>query len=331
MASLYVTIPGARLELEAGRFLCVKDQHVLLSVPIERVNQVVIVGGCNVTMPAMAHMLDHEIDLIFLTSGGKFRGRLETAERGDVTRRRLQYERAAIDDFSLSIARAMVHGKLRNCRTRCMELDQGSGPVSTRAIEQLKWLMADARVAASHAELMGIEGRGTRWYFNSLREHLNPPWVFSSRKRQPPPDPVNALLSLAYTLLYEHCRSALLVAGLDPACGFLHRPRSGHASLASDLMEEFRPVIADTVVWTLLNKRMLAPSDFVTTEVDGVRLTPEGWRVFARKYNQRLETRIRIPERTTQTTYRKLLEIQARQLVRVIEGTQDAYTPFASR
>ena len=96
-------------------------------------------------------------------------------------------------------------------------------------------------------------------------------------------------------------------------------------------MEEFRPVIADTVVWSLFNKRMLKASDFTSSGDEGVRLTPEGWRVFARKYNQRLDTRIHLPDRKTQTTYRKLLEIQARQLVRVIKGNQHAYQPFAIR
>jgi CRISPR-associated protein Cas1 len=243
----------------------------------------------------------------------------------------LQYERATDSPFALAAAKAFVQGKLRNCRTRCMELDRSQDPSSRMAIEQLRIAMREAHAAENLAGLMGVEGRGTRWYFSVLRRHLNEPWAFSSRERRPAPDPVNALLSLAYTLLHEDCRSALQIVGLDPACGFLHRPRVGHASLASDLMEEFRPVIADTVVWALLNKRMLAPSDFAPSQDDGIRLTPDGWRVFARHYTRRLETRIRIPGRATQTTYRKLLEIQAWQLVRVIEGAQLAYEPYVSR
>jgi len=165
-----------------------------------------------------------------------------------------------------------------------------------------------------------------------LREHLRPPWTFERRARRPPPDPVNAVLSIVYTLLGEQCGAALAVAGLDPECGYLHRPRPGRPSLALDLMEEFRPVVADTVAWALFNKRMLKPVHFVPSDGGkGVRLTPDAWKQVATQYTRRLETKIRIPGRVTPTTYRKLLEVQAWEMRRVIEGETACYEPFLSR
>lgn len=331
MPSLYLTSPGTRLELEAGQLVCVQHDEVILAVPAARVDQVVVVGGCHVTTPALAYLLDHRKDLVFLTASGAFRGRLDPLEHRGHARRREQYRRADDPAFCLELGKAMVHGKILNCRTRCMELDTDDHPVSQLAIDRLRLAARQCDRAESHAELMGIEGRASRTYFSVLRRHLREPWTFPARARRPPPDPVNALLSLAYTLLHENCRAALLVAGLDPSCGFLHQPRSGRASLALDLMEEFRPVIADTVVWALLNKRMLSITDFSHHSGEGMRLTPDGWKTFARQYSRRLETGIRVPGRSTRTTYRKLLEVQGRQLARVISGELPSYEPFESK
>lgn len=332
MPSLYLTTPGARLELESGQLVCVIQQEVLLAVPAARVDQVVIVGGAHITTPALAFMLDRGIDLVFLTASGAFRGRLDTGQNESIAVRCEQYRRAGDNVFCLDIGRAIVRGKIRNCRTRCMELDTENDPAAIAAIARLQQAMEDVGRASSLSELMGIEGRAARSYFSVLRRHLREPWVFPARARRPPPDPVNALLSIVYTLLHESCRSALVVAGLDPACGFLHQPRPGRSSLAVDLIEEFRPVIADTVVWALLNNRMVSPADFAPdNDGSGIRLQPDGWRAVARQYSRRMERPIRVPGRTTRTTYRKLLEIQARQLRRVIMGEQDRYEPFASR
>lgn len=331
MPSLYLTQPGSRLELDEGRFVCLHRDEQLLAVPSARVSQVVIVSGCHVTTPALLFMLDQRIDLLFVSASGAFRGRLDSGDVRNQALRREQYRRSDDAAFCLDIARAMLEGKLRNARTRCMELDTDNDPRDLEAIDRLRDARAQLADATSLNALMLIEGRAARAYFGVLRRHLREPWQFEKRMRRPPPDPVNALLSIAYTLLHEQCRSALIGAGLDPMCGCLHQPRAGRASLALDLMEEFRPVIADTVAWTLLNKRMLAPADFSHTHDGGVRLNPDGWKQFARHFTRRLDTPILLPERATRTTYRKLVEIQARKLARVIQGGEDRYEPYLAR
>ncbi len=332
MPSLYLTQPGSRLELDHGRLLTTMREEVLGSAPAARVDRVIVVGGVHVTTPALAFLLDRRIDLIFLTVGGQVRGRLDTGSSGALEVRRAQYARAADATFGLDLARAIVAGKIANSRTRCMELDVDGDASAQVAIDRLARLRETVARAPDLSALMGVEGRAARHYFVVLGSALRPPWRFERRARRPPPDPVNAVLSIVYTLLQEQCRAALVAVGLDPECGFLHAPRSGRPALALDLMEEFRPVIADTVAWTLFNRRMLKHAHFVSSpDGRGVHLTPDGWKKVAAEYARRLNTGILIPGRTTRTTYRKLLEVQAWRIRRAIEGQEERYEPFLSR
>ncbi|HEU0115087.1 MAG TPA: CRISPR-associated endonuclease Cas1 [Thermomicrobiales bacterium] len=332
MPSLYLTEQGARLSIEAGRLLATQGDDVLLSVPATRVDQVVIVGNVGVTTPALGFLLDRRIPLVFLTAGGAFRGRLASDPSRNMEARRRQYARADDAAFCLAVGRAIVAGKIRNCRTLCLRLDASNAdPPAVAAADELRSLLAEVGGAATTAALMGIEGRAARAYFAVFRHFLRPPWEFARRARRPPPDPVNALLSLLYTLLHESCYAALEAAGLDPACGFLHAPRPGRASLALDLMEEFRPLVADSVALTLLNKRMLRPADFRSDGQGGVVLAHDGWRAVAEQYGRRLRTQVRPPGLERRVTYQKLLEAQSRQLKRAIAGEAATYAPFLAK
>jgi CRISPR-associated protein Cas1 len=320
------------LSTEAGRLVVTRGDELLLSVPAARVSQVVVIAGAGVTMPTLGMLLDRRVPLVFLTAGGAFRGRLSGDLSRHVAVRRRQYQCAEDEDFCLDIGRALVNGKLRNCRTLCLRLDTSNvDEVTLAAAAAIRALTAQAAQATTRPALMGIEGRAAREYFRVFGHFLRPPWTFTRRLRRPPPDPVNAVLSLVYTLLHESCYAALETAGLDPFCGFLHAPHPGRASLAVDLMEEFRPIIADSVVLTLLNKRMLAPSDFRRGDDGGVYLEREGWRAVATQYARRMETRVLLPDSERRTTYQKLLEVQARQLRRVVLGEAHHYEPFLSK
>ena len=329
MPNLYVTEPGARLEKEAGQLLVTKEGEVLLAVPAHRVETVIAVGAVGITTPALAFLLDRRIGLVFLTSAGAFRGRLSADLSTHVALRRQQYRRTEDPALCLTVGSALLRGKLRNCRTLLLRWDETNRDEATlAAVAELTALEEQLAEAGSRAALMGIEGRAARRYFAVLGRSLRPPWRFERRARRPPPDPVNALLSLLYTLLHESCHAALEASGLDPAYGFLHAPRDGRASLALDLMEEFRPIVADSVMLTLCNKRILDPGDFEPgTTREGVWLGREGWRKVATQYARRLETTIRPPGMVRSTTYRKLLEVQARRLRRTIE-TDEPYEPF---
>lgn len=333
MPNVYVTQQGARLEREAGQLIVAQGDETLLAVPAGRVESVVLVGNVGVTTPALGLLLERRIGLILLTAGGVFRGRLSADLSKNVSLRRRQYERTADDAFCLRVGRAITDGKIRNCRTFCMRLDTTNrDPLMAKVIADLRAIVGDLDGATCRDALLGLEGQAARRYFAALRHHLRLPWRFERRARRPPPDPVNALFSLLYTLLHESCYAALEAVGLDPACGVLHQPRYGRASLALDLMEEFRPIIADSVALTLLNKRMLAPGNFVSGHASkGIYLDREGWRIVAEGYALRLRALVRPDGVTRRISYQRLLEVQARRLRKAIEGEGTGYEPFLAK
>ncbi|HZU76395.1 MAG TPA: CRISPR-associated endonuclease Cas1 [Dehalococcoidia bacterium] len=332
MPNLYVTELGSVVEKEAEQLLVTKGSEVRPAVPARRIEQVVLVGPVGVTTPALDFLLDRGIGLVLLTARGEFRGRLAGDLSRHVALRHRQHQRADDAAFGLGIGRAIVAGKIHNSRTLCLRWDEtNDDPTTLAATRELRTLEEGAGRAPGIATLMGIEGRAARLYFGELGRRLRAPWCFTNRARRPPPDPVNALLSICYTLLHESCYAALEAAGLDPFCGFLHQPRYGRASLALDLMEEFRPLIADLVVMRLANLRRLAPGDFQPEPGPRVRLSRDGWRVVAEEYNRRLQTLVGVPGARRRTTYQRLLEVQARHLRHAIEGAAPTYEPFRAR
>jgi CRISPR-associated protein Cas1 len=332
MPSLYVTEPGSRLHLEGGRLLCLLNDEVLLAAPSGRVDRVILVAGAQITTPVMTYLLDRRIRVLFVTRSGACRGTLEHDPGVNLDLRRTQYVVATDPAQTLTLAKAFLAGKLANSRTRAMELDQSDDPADRLDIDRIAAALRHLDAAPDLATAMGCEGRAARAYFAVLGRHLRAPWTFTRRARRPPPDPVNAVLSVVYTLLHEQCRTALLAVGFDPACGFLHQPRSGRAALAMDLMEEFRPVIADPVAWSLFNLRILNPDDFErAANQGGIQLSARGWRCLAEHYERRLGKRILIPGRATRTTYRKLIEIQAHALARAVMHPEDPYDAYRSR
>ncbi|MDP2663055.1 MAG: CRISPR-associated endonuclease Cas1, partial [Dehalococcoidia bacterium] len=257
MPNLYVTEPGARIEKEYGRLqVTSRDGDLLMEVPVNRVENVILLGNVGVTTPALSLLMDCGVGLIFLTSSGKFRGRLQGDLSKNVFLRQAQYEHARDGAFCLEMARSLVRGKLSNQRTLCLRLDETETDerVVAAAVE-MRSLAQRLNEAPDLASQRACEARGAKVYFSVLRCYLRQGWDFPRRKRRPASDPVNALLSLAYTFLHQCVFSAIEAVGLDPHCGFYHALKYGRPALALDLMEEFRPLVADSVVLTLINKR----------------------------------------------------------------------------
>jgi CRISP-associated protein Cas1 len=333
MPNLYVTEPGSQVQQEHGRLVVSKEGEVLLDVPAHRVSEVVLVGRVSITTPALRLLLERGIGLALLTASGEFQGRLSGDQSSNTARKRAQYQRTGEPAFCLQVSREVVRGKLWNCRVRCLRIAAGNhNPAAQRAAKSIEQLLEQLPQAANLPAVRAIEAQGSRAYFSALRSNLHPDWEFPSRQRRPPPDPVNVLLSATYTLLTEAVYSAIVLAGLDPYCGFYHAERPGRPALALDLMEEFRPLIADSVVVTLLNNRHLSPQDFRPGPRERpVILDREGYRKVLRLFGERLRTRVTIPRLKQRTTYQRLLEVQARGLAAVIEGRETQYQPFRSR
>jgi CRISPR-associated protein Cas1 len=347
MATLYVTEPGARIEREYRRLLVTKEDEVLLRVPLSRVSDVVLVGWTGATTPALLALLDAGIELAFVSRSGKLRGRLVPPTAKNIPLRHRQYERAVDEGFCLEIARAIVGGKLRNERTLARRLCRGHDEIEAGAIEEITSAIKQVDDALDMDTLRGLEGAGARAYFRVFREALRRgpstssgrrsgqalglEWGFEKRVRRPPGDPVNAMLSLGYTLLGHNMMTALEVVGLDPYDGFFHADKYGRPALALDLVEEFRSVIVDSVVLTIVNKRMLTPDDFRPGPKGGVILRRSGLREFLGQYTARLQTEVIHPLAGRRLTYQKCFEVQARLLRKVIEGQAEEYQPFLTK
>jgi CRISPR-associated protein Cas1 len=282
--------------------------------------------------------------------------------------RREQFHWAGSAWFCLELARALVAGKIRNSRTL---LQRNHVEPPAIALAHLKCMAEEAERAATLDELLGIEGNAARVYFEQFNGMIKaeegsgfgvqgsveeqPPELaassstdqpsnsstaqaaapsfsfhFAHRNRRPPRDPINALLSLAYSLLAKDLTIVCHAVGFDPFWGFYHQPRFGRPALALDLMEPFRPLIADSVVINAVNTRMVTARDFIRVG-HSVALKPEGRRAFYRAYEQRVDTLVTHPLFGYRMNYRRVLEIQARLLARVLTGELKRYSVFVTR
>jgi len=332
MATLYVCEQGARVEKEYRRIVVMKDDVALLAAPLARVSHVVLIGRVGVTTPALQALLRQGAGLSLLTRWGRLQGRLVPAEGKNMALRRSQYARAADANFCLEVARRVVQGKLRNARNLARRMVRSRpGQTVEAPIARIDRALARVEQAASLKELRGLEGEGARAYFRVFRSALEPHLAFGKRSRRPPTDPVNALLSLGYTLLTQNLMTACEIVGLDSYEGYFHADKYGRPALALDLVEEFRHVIVDSVVLNLVNRNMLHADDFEQGKGAGVYLSEDGLRVFLKQYAARLNTGVKHPLAGRRLTYQKIFEVQARQLRKVIEGRADAYRPFLTR
>lgn len=341
MSTLYVTEPGSRLEKEHHRLLITsKEDEVLLRVPLRLVSEVVLVGWVGATTPAMLALLDAGISLTLVSRGGRLRGRLQAPKARNLPLRRAQYAQGADPSFCLAVSQAVVAGKLANCRTMALRmlrkqrsLDSCEIPRLRLQLERLTRALAKVPAAATPAELLGLEGNGTRAYFAIFRSRVQ--WggaqPFKKRTRRPPKDPVNALLSFGYTLLTDAMFTAIEVVGLDPYAGFFHIDQYSRPALALDLVEEFRPLVVDSIVLRLVNNCMLRDRDFSVGDDSGVYLTRRGLRVFFNQYIKRLNTAVTHPLAGRAISYQKCFEVQARQMRKFIEGEVDSYQPFLTK
>lgn len=354
MATLYVTEPGARVEKEYGRVLVTKEDEVLLAVPAAQVTEVVLMSGVGVTTPAMLSLLDNGVGLTLISSGGRLRGRLIAAEARNLPLRHKQYARSSEAKFALEISRTIVAGKLRNCRTLARRMARGrrlgkadsaqkeAGPTEAASPEtaadlletqigRITHALAQVPTAKTLDELRGLEGSGSHAYFHILRAALREEMSFDKRTRRPPKDPANALLSLAYTLLTNALFTACEVAGLDPYDGFFHADKYGRPSLALDLVEEFRPVVADSAVLTAVNNRMVTADDFEHEAEGGVHMAGRSLRAFVGLFGKRLNTPVYHPDAGRALSYQKVFEIQARRLRKCIESGEPKYQSFVAK
>lgn len=334
--TLFVTSEDAYLSLDGENIVVNREKQVVARFPLHTLSGILSFSYAGASPALMGACTERDVALVFLTPHGKFLARSCGKTNGNVLLRRTQY-RVADDPFqSCRMARYSIFGKLYNARqsierTRrdhSMRVDDAK---LKDASERLRELLPVVLEETSMDALRGLEGGGAAVYFGVLDDMIlnrKDDFYYRGRSRRPPLDAVNAMLSFAYSLLANDCASALESVGLDSYVGFLHRDRPGRASLALDLMEELRPCMADRFVLTLINNRMVSPSDFETRESGAVSMTDEARRVFLKNWQERKQDAITHPYLNEKTPWGLIPYLQALLMARCLRGDLDDYPPF---
>lgn len=337
--TLYITTPETYLRLDNDTLRVEIDRETRLRVPLHHLSAVVCFGHTGLSAPLMHRLAESGIALVLLDDNGRFKARLEGAVTGNVLLRQAQFQRIADPVFTLDIARACVAGKIKNTR---QVLQRGAREAKTEDEAKTLARLADDLAAALRAlpavndldSLRGVEGSAARHYFSGLNLLVRPDqraaFAMDGRTRRPPRDRFNAMLSFLYAMWMNDCRSALEAAGLDPQVGFLHTLRPGRASLALDLMEEFRPW-ADRLALTLINRGQVGVDDFALREGGGVLLEPAARKAVVVAFQERKKDEINHPLLAQSVPLGLVPLVQARLLARAMREDGAPYVPFAAK
>ncbi|NLX46604.1 MAG: CRISPR-associated endonuclease Cas1 [Euryarchaeota archaeon] len=325
---VYVTGDGASIHIKAGRLEIIREGGTS-SVPLNDISQLSLYGNVRITASVISEMLDRGIPILHLSYGGWYKGCTTGSNHKNVELRMAQYKAAMDEQRALDISKMMISGKIRNCRTM---LRRNDNDLPKEILSKMGRLAESVLIADSQSSLLGIEGAAAQQYFGRFNSMLKTDSEFhmEGRNKRPPSDPINAVLSYLYGILAKEVFVTLNSVGFDPYLGFYHRPRYGKPALALDLMEEFRPIIADSTAITLFNNGEVKKIDFVDIGA-GVSMRKEAKRTMIRGYERRMNTEIIHPLFEYRITYRRVLEVQARLLARHVQGEVREYTSFCTR
>ncbi|AFZ27305.1 CRISPR-associated protein, Cas1 family [Cylindrospermum stagnale PCC 7417] len=331
MSTVYVIENDAFIGKVDERLTVKAEKKTILDVPLIKINGIVVLGRATVSPAVITELLKNQICLTFLTENGKYLGRLEPEVTKNLFIRKAQWEAAGESPQAIHLVRGFVRGKLKNYRQVLLRAQREYAHLNLSSqITRLENAIAPINQTNKINSLRGLEGAGSAAYFGCFDKLIKTSeFEFSTRNRRPPTDPVNALLSFGYSLLRHDVQSAVNIVGFDPYLGYLHVERYGRPSLALDVMEEFRPLVVDGMVLSLINKRSLIPDHFITEPLSGaVNLTKEGLRIFLTAYQQKKQSSFKHPVMGTKCTYQEAFEIQARFLGKYLMGEVDKYPPL---
>jgi CRISPR-associated protein Cas1 len=326
---LIVQKPGARIGVRGGQVeVRHKDDH-LASLALNQLMQVHLFGAVQMSEQAAQCFLESDIPVAYFSPAGRYLGALQGLGASGTEARRGQYRLYEQPAIRLRLAQEAIRAKIHNQRVMLMR----NGQETETAVEELKRLRNRTGQTTTIEEVRGLEGCAAAIYFGNFAAMLRLKgfdFDFNGRNRRPPKDPVNALLSLGYSMLAKELAGLCHTIGLDPFLGFFHEPRYGRPALALDMMEEFRPLIADSVAISLLNRRELASGDFMRTS-KGVFLNESGRRTFWAAYFRRMDTEVTHPQFGYTMSYRRMMEVQVRQFWRYVRGEARHYHGFTTR
>ncbi len=336
---LYVQSPRAYLRKDGDVIVIEENREKVAEARIGEISQLVLYGSSVVTTPVIHECFRRNIPVTYMSYGGWFLGHTIGTGHKNVEIRTHQYRASFDPKTCLRIARGLVAAKIANCRTLLRRNWKEKESIEIRPEDVFLQFRNDIRQAARAEridELLGVEGNSARRYFRNFEQMLLPDreeiggFRFDNRNRRPPTDPVNAMLSFAYAMLTREWTIALSAVGFDPYKGFYHQPRFGRPALALDMMEPFRPLLADSVVLTAINNREVTGTDFIRSAT-GCNLTPAGRKRFIATFERRMSQEVTHPVFAYRISYRRLLEVQSRLLGRFLSGEIPRYPNFITR
>lgn len=333
MSTFYVNQNDCLIKKVDERLKVVKDRETLMDIPLIKITQVVIFGRVTVTHEVFEELSKRKISLCYLSEHGKYKTRLEAPFSKNILLRVEQFKANFDNERKCKLASAFVIGKLSNYRMSIMQLQRENKEMDfSSSINLLKEMIKKARLSNDVDQIRGYEGCGSAEYFKHFDRFLkNDDFVFRKREKHPPPDSVNALLSLGYSLLRNDIESAINIVGFDPYLGYLHTEHYGRSSLSFDLMEEFRPLIVDSCVIQMINRNQLTQDDFTEEFTGSVLLKEEARKKFFKAYEMRKLTEFKHPYFNYKVNYIRCFELQARILAKFLTGEIDEYIPLIMR
>jgi len=329
--------PNAYVHLENDTLRVEVEREKKLQVPLHHIGSIVCFGDVMMSPSAIHRCTEDGRNVVLLDRNGRFKARIEGPVSGNILLRQAQFRAADNNQFALETAKAIVAGKLRNARQVLLRGGrEASGDVDRESLSQAADSLAAAirnlPAAVDLDVVRGLEGESARTYFGSLsymvRADIREAFAMNGRSRRPPRDRFNALLSFVYSMVMNDCRSALESVGLDPQLGFLHAVRPGRAALALDLMEEFRAILADRLVLTLINRGQIGEKDFADRPGGAVHLNDDARKTVVVAYQERKQEEVMHPLTDAKVPFGLLADLQARFLARTIRGEMEGYLPF---
>ncbi|MFZ7127380.1 MAG: CRISPR-associated endonuclease Cas4g/Cas1g [Desulfobacterales bacterium] len=338
---LYVQAQGSYVKKDGNQMMIEEKRERVAEARYMDTSQVVLFGHAGISTPALHECFRRDIPVTYMSYGGWFMGHTVGTGHKNVLTRTMQYQASFNEKTCLRLARKLVAAKIHNCRTllrrnwKSMDTEDEKAPAPL--LVSMKNDVAQASRTETMPVLLGVEGNAARRYFESFigmiaadKRDVASGFDFNGRNRRPPKDPINALLSFAYALLTREWTMVLSAVGLDPYRGFYHQMRFGRPSLALDMMEPFRPLVADSTVITAVNNGEVQPGDFITTAT-GCNLKPGGRKGLIATFERRMSQEVTHPIFKYRISYRRLFEVQARLLVRYLAGEIPRFPNFVTR
>lgn len=332
MANLYITEQNSVLRKTGDRLIVQKEDEILLDVQCHKIDAVLIFGNVQFTTQAVRELFEHGIELAILTRAGRLIGQITSPATKNIFLRIEQFKKYGDENFRQKLSRTMVAAKIKNGLNLVRSFSYNHPEINLKdEINGLNQWLGKVVSAKDNERLLGFEGSAARLYFKAYGKMLLGDFDFSGRKKRPPPDPVNAMLSLSYTMIFNEIASLLDGLGFDPYLGYFHKADYGRASLAADLVEEFRAPIADRFVLNSINSRTFKAENFKTNpKGGGVAFTRDALKRYFAEYEKFISKEFDHPDDQTRTTLRKSIRRQAEKLAAVVQHNE-AYIPFELR